>query len=143
MSDVSRSERRMQEERTVQRRTDHIEIRGLEVFAHHGVHESEKAQGQRFRLDIVIDTDTHIPARTDNLSDATDYAQVVAGVAQVVRSTRYNLLEALASRVLDHLLDMPRVAAAAVRITKPDLDLGEQVAEVAVTVRRARPTHLL
>jgi hypothetical protein len=38
---------------------------------------------------------------------------------------------------------MPRIAAAAVRITKPDLDLGEQVAEVAVTVRRARPTHLL
>jgi dihydroneopterin aldolase len=64
-------------------------------------------------------------------------------VAQLVRSTRYNLLEALASRVLDHLLDMPRVAAAAVRITKPDLDLGEHVAEVAVTVRRARPTHLL
>ena len=143
MSDISRSERRMQEERTIQRRTDHIEIRGLEVFAQHGVHESEKAQGQRFRLDIVIDTDTHIPARTDKLSDATDYAQVVADVAQLVRSTRYKLLEALASRVLDHLLDMPRIAAAAVRITKPDLDLGEQVAEVAVTVRRARPTHLL
>jgi dihydroneopterin aldolase len=142
MSDISRSERRMYDDRGVRSRPDQIEIHGLEVFAHHGVYDAEKERGQRFRLDVTLDVHMHIPAQTDHLSDAIDYARVVSDVADLVRSTRYNLLEALASRVVDHLLDIPRVAAAAVRVTKPDVQLGEQVDEVAVTVRRARPMHL-
>ncbi|HSK97316.1 MAG TPA: dihydroneopterin aldolase [Euzebyales bacterium] len=142
MSDIGWSERRMRDERGVPRRTGQIEIRDLEVFAYHGVYESEQERGQRFRLDIVLDADMHIPAQTDHLSDAIDYARVVSDVADLVRSTRYHLLEALATRVVDHLLGIPRVAAAAVRVTKPDVQLREQVGQVAVTVRRARPMHL-
>jgi 7,8-dihydroneopterin aldolase/epimerase/oxygenase len=143
MSDIGWSERRMQlEKQAGVSRSDQIEISGLEVFGYHGVYESEQVAGQRFRLDIVLDVDMHIPARTDELRDALDYARVVDDVADLVRTTRYHLLEALASRVADHLLDFPRVAAAAVRITKPDVELNESVREVAVTVRRARPVHL-
>ena len=120
-------------------RSDQIEICGLEVFGYHGAYESERATGQRFRLDVVLDVDLHIPARTDALRDALDYARVVDDVAHLVRATRYHLLEALAARIADHLLDSPQVAAAAVRITKPDVELHESVREVAVTVRRARP----
>ena len=143
MSDIGWSERRMQlEKQAGVSRSDQIEICGLEVFGYHGVYESEQATGQRFRLDILLDVDMHIPARTDELRDALDYARVVDDVAHLVRATRYRLLEALASRIADHLLDFPRVAAAAVRVTKPDVELNESVREVAVTVRRARPVHL-
>ena len=143
MSDIGWTERRVHDDRGSRGgRADQIEIRGLEVFAYHGVYEAEKEQGQRFRLDITLDVHLHIPAKTDHLSDAIDYSQVISEVADLVRSTRFNLLEALASRVADHLLGMPRVAAVAVRVTKPDVQLGEQVDEVAVTVRRMRPMHL-
>lgn len=142
MSDIGRSERRMRDERRAQVRSDQIEIRRLEVYAHHGVFESEKTQGQRFLLDLVLDADTHIPASTDDLGDAVDYARVVRDVARLVRSTRFNLLETLAARIVDHLLRIPRIAAASVRITKPDVVLDEKVGEVAVTVRRSRPIHL-
>lgn len=142
MSDIGRSERRLQQERRIQGRYDQIEIHGLEVFAHHGVYPSEQIHGQRFRLDIVLDADAHIPARTDELSDAVDYGRVVREVADLVRTSRHNLLESLATRIVDHLLAFPRVAAASVRICKPDVELDEQVDEVAVTVRRARPLHL-
>jgi dihydroneopterin aldolase len=67
---------------------------------------------------------------------------VVREVADLVRSTRYNLLESLATHIVDHLLGIPRIAAASVRICKPDVELDEQVDEVAVTVRRSRPLHL-
>ena len=143
MSDIGWSERRMQlEKQAGVSRSDQIEICGLEVFGHHGVYESEQTTGQRFLLDILLDVDMHIAARTDELRDALDYARVVDDVAHLVRVTRYHLLEALASRVANHLLDYPKVAAAAVRVTKPDVELNESVREVAVTVRRARPVHL-
>jgi dihydroneopterin aldolase len=143
MSDIGWSERRMQHDRQIgASRSDQIEICGLEVFAYHGAYASEQVQGQRFRLDIVLDVDMHIAARTDELRDALDYSRVVDDVAHVVRATRFHLLEALASRIADHLLGYPRVAATVVRITKPDVELNESVSEVAVTVRRARPMHL-
>jgi dihydroneopterin aldolase len=142
MSDIGRSERRMREEHRAQSRAGRIEIRGLEVFAHHGVFESEREHGQLFRLDVTLDVDTHIAAQSDRLSDAIDYAQVVQDVAAYVRSTRYDLLEALASNIVDELLRNWRVAAAEVRITKPDVKLSEPVQEVAVTIRRAQPIHL-
>ena len=122
MSDIGRSERRMREERRAVARSDQIEVHGLEVFAHHGVYDDEREHGQRFVIDLVLDVDTHIAARTDHLEDAVDYGEVARNVAQFVRSTRFDLLEALATRIADHVLRSPRVAT--------------------VTVRRARPLHL-
>ena len=142
MSDIGRSERRLRDDRRAAVRSDQIEVRGLEVFAHHGVFDDEREHGQRFVIDLVLDVDTHIAARTDHLEDAVDYGQVARDVAQFVRSTRFDLLEALATRIADRLLRSSRVATVTVRVAKPDVDLGEQVDHVAVTVRRARPLHL-
>lgn len=142
MSEIGPSERRMREQRRLLARSDKVEIRGLEVFAHHGVFEAEQIDGQRFVVDVVLDVDTHIAARTDHLDDAVDYAQVARDVAAFVRDTRFDLLETLATRIADQLLEKRRVAAVSVRIAKPDADVGEQVDHVAVTVHRKRPSHL-
>lgn len=120
---------------------DQIVISGLEVFAHHGVHDVERDEGQRFLVDVALDADTRIAARTDDLDDAVDYADVVARVAELVRSTRYDLLEALGARIADELLGRAGIAAVSVRLTKPDVELPEAVASVSVTVNRVRPTH--
>jgi len=142
VSDIGRSERRLRDQRRATARSDQIEIRGLEVFAHHGVYEHEQLEGQRFVVDIVLDADAHIPARTDHLDDAVDYGKMARETADFVRESRFNLLETLATRIVDRLLENPRIAAASVRVAKPDADLGEKVDQVAVTVRRARPMHL-
>ena len=142
MSDIGRSERRLREQRRAVARPDQIEIRGLEVFAHHGVYQHEQIEGQRFVLDIVLDADAHIAAHTDNLGDAVDYGKLTGEIAEFVRTTRFNLLETLATRIADRLLESPRIAAVSVRIAKPDVDLGEKVDHVAVKVSRSRPLHL-
>lgn len=139
MSDATRVQRSVGDRRA---RADQIEIRGLEVFAHHGVFAHEQREGQRFVLDLVLDVDTHIAARTDNIDDAVDYGAVARDIAGFVRDTRFDLIETLATRVADRLLAIPRVAAAGVRVAKPDVDLGESVDHVAVSIRRSRPTHL-
>lgn len=142
MSDIGRSERRLRDQRRAEARWDQIEIHGLEVFAHHGVYEHERTEGQRFLLDITLDADAHIAARTDDLDDAVDYGKVAREIAAFVRETRFNLLETLATRIADRLLESSRIAAVSVHVTKPDVDLGETVDHVAVTVRRSRPMHL-
>ncbi|MBW3604312.1 MAG: dihydroneopterin aldolase [Actinobacteria bacterium] len=140
MSDIGRAERWLADDRG--RRADHVEIRGLRVDAHHGVHEKERREGQPFIVDVVLDIDTKIAARTDQLDDTIDYTQLVVDIAEIVRSTQFNLLEALAGHVADQLLRIPRVAAASVRICKPEVELAEPVDAVAVQVHRARPVHI-
>lgn len=142
MSDIGRSERRLVDDRRVPRPHDQIEIRGLRVHAHHGVFEHEKRDGQVFVLDVVLDIDSQIAARTDHLDDTIDYAGVVDRVAELVRTSRFNLVEALGAHVAEDLLGIRRVAAVKVRIAKPEVTFDEDVDAVLVTVYRARPVHV-
>ncbi|HEX6254838.1 MAG TPA: dihydroneopterin aldolase [Euzebyales bacterium] len=142
MSDIGRSERRLVDDRRIAKPTDTIEIRGLRVHGHHGVHDHEQLTGQTFVLDVALDVDSQIAARTDSLDDTIDYAMLVERVADLVRSTRFNLSEALGAHIADDLLTMRRVAAVRVCITKPELDFGEELDAVAVTVVRVRPVHI-
>lgn len=139
MSDVGRAERPLADDRGLH--ADQIQIHGLRVTARHGVFEHERREGQPFIVDVVLDVDTSVAARTDNLDDTIDYAQLVSDVADMVRSTQFQLLEALAAHVADRLLQAPRVAAAGVRITKPEVRLHEEVHRVSVQVHRIRSAH--
>lgn len=140
MSDIGRAERRLADDRS--RRADQVQIIGLRVEAHHGVADHERREGQLFVVDVVLDVDTRIAARTDNLDDTIDYAQLVTDVAGMVRSTQFHLLEALAAHVAEQLLVRERVAAVRVRITKPNVELPEEVDTVSVQVHRVRPVHI-
>lgn len=142
MSDIGRFERRLVERQPQPRQTDAIEVRGLRVVANHGVLPEEREQGQPFLVDVMLETDTRIAARSDNLADAIDYAALVDRIAALVRSTRFDLLEALGARIADDLLTIGGVSCAHVRIHKPEVALDEQVDAVAVTVVRARPRHI-
>ena len=142
MSDIGRFERRLVDNRRIPRPHDQIEIRGLRVHGHHGVHAHEVREGQQFELDVVLDMDSQIAARTDDLDDTIDYAELVDHVAHLVRSTRFNLIEALGAHIADELLSARRVAAVRVTVAKPEVEFDEDVDAVAVTVYRARPVHV-
>ena len=51
-----------------------IEVVGLEVFAHHGVYEHERREGQRFLFDVRL-TGSGASEQSDRLEDAIDYGR--------------------------------------------------------------------
>jgi len=79
-----------------------LEIYGLQVFAHHGVLESERLEGQSFLIDVTL-VAHDAGVRSDKLSDTVDYTRVAACVREVATSTRFNLIEALAAAIADAL----------------------------------------
>ena len=52
---------------------DKISLTGLEIFAHHGVFDFEKENGQTFILDCICTLDTRPAGTTDNLAASLDY----------------------------------------------------------------------
>ena len=55
---------------------DKISIRGLEVFANHGVFKEENVLGQKFIVNAELVCDTRIAGKEDNLEKSVNYAEV-------------------------------------------------------------------
>ena len=118
--------------------TDRIEIRGLRVFGRHGVFAHERRSGQIFVVDLTLERDLSAPAASDALGDTVDYATLAQQVADAVRTTRFDLIEALAGHIADLALADPSVEAVEVRVAKPEAPMQVDVDEVAVVLRRSQ-----
>jgi dihydroneopterin aldolase len=109
-----------------------VEVRGLELFGRHGVHEYEREQGQTFVFDVELEVGER--GRSDRLEDAVDYSAVARRVKEVSDAQPYDLLEALASAVARALLDDFSPERVRVRVRKPEARPGGLDVEfVAVT----------
>lgn len=118
--------------------TDRIVVSGIEVFAHHGVLEEEKQNGQLFAVDVELELDLRDAGRSDDLSDTVDYGALVEQVHRRVAEERWNLIETVAGRVSDLLLEDPRVSATTVTVHKPQAPIPVPFRDVVVTVHRSR-----
>jgi len=114
-----------------------ITIKDIRVFAHHGVLSEEKARGQEFLIDVEMALEEG-KADVDDLTATVDYAEVASAVATLATSTEYDLLETLASEIVDHLLAIEGVASASVTVKKPNAPLPVEAGWVGVTVRSER-----
>lgn len=116
-----------------------IYIKGLEIFAFHGVNPEEKADGQKFILDITLHADLSAAMASDDLADTVNYAAVRKAVQRVMTGEKYDLIEHTAARVADAILaDFPQVAKAEVLLKKPDAPMNAVFDYVAVEVIRTR-----
>lgn len=119
--------------------SDRIELRGLEVFARHGVFDHEKADGQLFGIDVVVHIDLSRAGDTDDLSDTLDYGVMAQRVHDVVAGERWNLIEKVAARVAEVVLSGDvRIESVAVTVHKPSAPIPHGFDDVAVTIERTR-----
>jgi dihydroneopterin aldolase len=113
-----------------------VEVRGLRVFAHHGVHPEERRLGQEFVVDVRLRCRPSGAADSDDVADAVDYSAVCDRVVDIVRSGPFNLIETVATRVADELVAHFAVESATVRVAKPAAPIPHPFDEVAVSVTR-------
>lgn len=118
--------------------TDRVELRGLKVWGFHGVFEHERAEGQDFLVDVVLYFDTGPAARSDDLADTVNYADVARHVTSIVGGEPVNLIETVAARVADACLADARVDSVEVSVHKPHAPIPSPFADVVVTIRRSR-----
>lgn len=118
---------------------DRIELTGLRVRGHHGVFEHEKRDGQDFVVDLVLWTDFTAAAVSDDLADTVDYGALALLARDVVAGEPCHLIETVASRIADGVMDLA-VGAHAVEVTlhKPQAPIPAEFADVAVVAHRSR-----
>src|SRR5881628_2031829 len=82
-----------------------IRLEGLSVFGHHGARPYEKEAGQRLEVDLELEPSDVQAETSDRLADAVDYDQLYRTVREVVEGESFHLLEALAARTAETILE--------------------------------------
>lgn len=119
--------------------TDIISVRNLEIFARHGVYKEERKLGQRFEVDLDIETDFSAAALSDKPTDTIDYSAVIREVKEAFHSRAFGLIEALANHIAMTLLaKFPKAQAISITVRKPHAAIDAVFDHVAVSLRRAR-----
>lgn len=118
---------------------DQIVLRGLRVFARHGVHEAERRDGQEFIIDAVLWLDTAPAAASDEVSLTADYGAIASRLVDLAGDPPVRLIETLAQRLADACLAEPAVEEAEITVHKPHAPIPHDFEDVAVIIRRTRP----
>ena len=119
--------------------SDRIVLSNMVFLARHGVAAREKVEAQRFEIDVELGLDLQPAAVEDDLERTVDYGPVYETVRQIVESTTYNLIEALAEAICHELLgEFGAVREVVVRVRKPEVRLGGPLAYAGVELRRRR-----
>lgn len=121
-----------------------ISIRGLRVFAHHGVFEHEKTQGQDFFIDADVWVDAAAAAANDELAQTVNYGALANALVADAKTNPVGLLETLASRLLALVMNFGGgestqiVKKAKITVHKPNAPIEHQFSDVSVSVKAKR-----
>ncbi|WP_159518737.1 dihydroneopterin aldolase [Sunxiuqinia indica] len=113
-----------------------IDLEGLEFYAYHGHYPIEKEVGNKFIVNVSIETDCEAAGKSDRLEDALDYQKVYELIKQEMAITS-DLLENVATRILNQLYaGFSVIEHARVKISKMNPPMGGQIEKVSVTLSR-------
>ena len=117
---------------------DLLTLTGLEVFAHHGVFDFERENGQRFVIDVELALNTAGAASGDDLAQTVHYGELAVEIAEAVAADPVDLIETLAERVAGVVLAHPPVERVKVVVHKPDAPITVPFSDVSITITRPR-----
>ena len=118
---------------------DTIHIKGLRLFAYHGVNPEEKRDGQTFVLDLRLGADLSQARRSDRLEDTVNYAAVVKAVRAAFTAQNVDLIERAAQAVCDAVLEgFPQVEEVSLLLQKPEAPVSAEFDYMAVEITQRR-----
>jgi dihydroneopterin aldolase len=118
--------------------SDRIVLDGMAFEGTHGVHPEEQLTPQRFEVDVELALNLQPAGLSDDLAQTVDYGRVFETCRQIVESTRFDLIEALAEAIAHEILAEFVADEVTVRVRKPQVRLGGTLRSAGVEIRRRR-----
>ncbi len=112
-----------------------IELSGMEFRAYHGCYDLEQRVGNRFRVDLKIETELGRVAEQDDVTLAVNYLSVYEEVREVMQQTQ-RTIERVSLNIIQRLkAHFPAIEEVECRVTKLAPPLGGKVQAVSVTLK--------
>ncbi len=113
-----------------------IHIESMEFYAFHGHYREEQIVGNKFLVDLTIDTDMQVPSESDNLKDAVNYQRAYQ-IVKAEMEKKSHLLEHIAGRIVDSLYkELKGINKIKVKVSKINPPMGGKIGSVSVEMER-------
>ncbi len=111
----------------------------MEFYGYHGVFPEETRLGQRFVVNLTVETDLSKAGRSDSLEDSINYADLYQTCKEIVEGEPYKLVEAVAEKIAEAVLErFSTVELCHIKVIKPDPPIPGHYKSVAVEITRGR-----
>lgn len=118
---------------------DKITVKGLRLFAYHGVNPEEKENGQTFVIDLDYYLDLQDACKSDCVDDTVSYAKAVKVIKKAFTAEKYDLIEKAAQAVCDALFEeFKEIEKIIITLKKPEAPVKAEFDYMAVTLVRER-----
>jgi len=115
-----------------------IRIKNLRLRTIVGIEDWEQNHLQDVIVNIELEFDGRHAAETDAIEQTVNYKALKKKILNTAENSRFNLLETMAARLLDLVMEDPKVCAASVEVDKPHaLRFADSV---SVQAERSRKT---
>ena len=115
---------------------DHVFIEGLEIEALIGIYDWERRIRQTLVFDLEMAFDNRVPAATDDIADTLNYKAVSTRLVEYVSQSDFGLVETLAERCAEIVVDEFKVERLRLKLSKPGAVRGARA--VGVVIERTR-----
>ncbi|MBD3646881.1 MAG: dihydroneopterin aldolase [Pseudomonadales bacterium] len=115
---------------------DIVYIRELEVETVIGIFEWERNIKQIVSIDLEMASDISKAAHSDAIEDTLDYKSVAKRIIEFVEASEFQLVETLAEKIAELVLDEFNVDSLKLRLGKPGAVRGSR--DVGVIIERTR-----
>ncbi len=113
-----------------------IELEEMEFYSYHGHFAEEQIVGNKFLVNIAIETDCTKVAETDNLEDALNYVSIYE-ITKEEMAVKSHLLEHLVARIINRIhAEFPQIISSKVKVSKLNPPRGGRMEKVSVTLSR-------
>ncbi len=97
---------------------DKIILKGIQFYGYHGVSEPEREVGQKYAVDVEVFYDLEKAGKSDDLDETINYAEIFNLVVEIGTNEKFSLIETLAQKIADSILEKFPVETVLVRVKK-------------------------
>lgn len=113
-----------------------IHLEGLEFFAYHGYYDEEQKVGNKYSVDLEIETDLHEASSSDKLPDTINYEQLYR-IVKAEMEVPSRLLEHIGGRISDKIYEeYSSIKSCKVAISKYNPPVGGVCQRARVVIER-------
>ena len=123
---------------------DCINVTGIRCYGYTGLLPEEQVLGQWFEVDLTLWLDLSPAGESDAIADTINYAEAVETVQQLVKTSKFALIERLAKAIADAILEIEehssnqsRLQQVKVYLTKVSPPIPDFGGHVSIELTRA------
>lgn len=117
---------------------DCIQLTGIRCYGYTGYLPEEQVLGQWFEVDVTLWLDLSVAGKSDAIEDTLDYRSIISTVQQLVKTSKFALVERLATAIAESILASDSVAQVQVRLSKPAAPIPDFSGKITIELTRAK-----